>query len=133
VRRTRREDRGQATVEFALVLPLVVLLLLLVAQVGLVVREQILLTHAAREAARAASVTDGDRVGAARRAALRSGPLSADRLSEEVLVTDDGGSVRVSLRYRSRTDLPLVGMLVPDPALGSSAVMRLESAVEDTP
>ena len=51
-----RGDRGQAMVETALVLPLVVLFLLAVVQVGLVVRAQVLVTHAAREAARAAAV-----------------------------------------------------------------------------
>ena len=54
-----RGDDGQATVELALVLPLVALFALFVAQVGVVVREQVLLTHATREAVRAASVIGG--------------------------------------------------------------------------
>ena len=54
-RRCQREG-GQATVEVALLLPLLALLLLAVVQVGLVVRDQVLVTHAAREAARAAAV-----------------------------------------------------------------------------
>ena len=37
--RTGRRDRGQTTVEFAVVLPVVVLLLLVVVQVALVVRD----------------------------------------------------------------------------------------------
>ncbi|MEY2448174.1 MAG: TadE-like protein [Acidimicrobiaceae bacterium] len=45
---SRRRERGQATVEAALVLPLVVLLLLAVVQVGLLVRAEVLVTHAAR-------------------------------------------------------------------------------------
>src|SRR4029078_2878808 len=43
--------RGQATVELALVLPLVVFALLAILQVGLVVRDQVAVVHAAREAA----------------------------------------------------------------------------------
>ena len=54
--RRRRGDGGQASVELALVLPLVVLLLLAVVQLGLLVRDQILVVHAAREAAREAAV-----------------------------------------------------------------------------
>ena len=50
----RRDERGQATTELALVLPLIAVLLLLLAQVGLVLRDQLVLTHVAREAARAA-------------------------------------------------------------------------------
>ena len=53
---TRRREGGQATVEVALLLPLLATMLLAVVQVGLVVRDQVLVTHAAREAARAAAV-----------------------------------------------------------------------------
>ena len=67
--RRARGSIGQSTVEFALVLPLVVLLVLFVVQGGLIVRDQLLVSHAAREAARAAAVTDEDRGGAALRAA----------------------------------------------------------------
>jgi len=121
-------DQGQSTVELALVLPLVVLFVLLVLQVGLVVREHLLVTHAAREAARAASVATGDRAAAARRGAERSGPLAADRLSAELELLDDGHSVRVAVRYRSITDLPFVGALLPDRILDAVAVMRVESS-----
>ena len=73
-RRARRgSTRGQATVEFAFVLPLVVLALLAVVQVGVVVRDQLGVVHAAREAARAASV-DPD-PGRAVRAAHRTLPF----------------------------------------------------------
>ena len=126
-----RGDDGQATVELALVLPLVALFALFVAQVGLVVREQVLLTHATREAVRAASVAEGDRTAAARRAAEHAGSLDADRLSVESTV--DGDRVRVVAHYRSITDLPLIGAVVPDLDLDASATMRAESPVEHGP
>jgi hypothetical protein len=37
-----------------------------------------------------------------------------------------GEAIRVTVRYRSVTDLPLVGALFPDPDLRSSAAMRVE-------
>ena len=43
-----RSDRGQATVELALVLPLVFGLLVLVFQIALVARDEVLVVHAAR-------------------------------------------------------------------------------------
>jgi Flp pilus assembly pilin Flp len=115
----RREERGQAAVELALALPLVALLLLAVVQVGLVVRDQVLVTHAAREAARAAAVGSP-----ARDAALAGSGLRADRLVVEVR---RGELVRVTVRYRSPTDLPLVGPLLPDLDLWAKAAMRTES------
>jgi Flp pilus assembly protein TadG len=45
-------------VEFALVLPLLLVLLLAIVQVGLLVRDQVLLVHAAREAARELAVRE---------------------------------------------------------------------------
>ena len=55
-RRGGGTEGGQATVEFAFLLPLVVFAALAVIQIGLVVRDQMGVVHAAREAARAASV-----------------------------------------------------------------------------
>ena len=37
-----------------------------------------------------------------------------------------GGPIRVEVTYTSRTDLPLVGRLFPDPELHAAATMRTE-------
>ena len=50
------DERGQSTVEFALVLPLVLVVLLAVFQVGMIVYAQVSVTHTAREVARAVAV-----------------------------------------------------------------------------
>jgi Flp pilus assembly protein TadG len=118
----RRGERGQATVEVALVLPVVVLLLLAVLQVALVARASVLVAGAARDAARAAAI-DGD-VDAARAAALGGSGLDADRLTVDVEL--DGDLVRATVTYRDDTDVPLVGSLVRDVTLRSTVVMRRE-------
>jgi TadE-like protein len=111
-------DDGQATVEFALLLPVLVLAAVAIIQVGLVVRDFVSVVHAAREAARAASV-DGDVARAAHRvlpgAQVHVGPHP-----------DVGQPIEVEVEYRSVTDLPLVGALFPDPLLHHSTVMRVE-------
>ena len=118
-------DRGQATVELALLLPLVALLLLGLVQVAVVARDQVLVAHAAREAARAAAVDDD--VDAVRRAAEQAGPLATDRLEIEVHGRDGVGSrVRVVVRYRVPLRLPLIGQAVRDLELRSEATMRVE-------
>lgn len=122
---TRRGERGQATVEAALALPLVVTLLLAVIQVGLVVRAQLLLTHVAREAARAAAV-DADPA-AARRAATTVSSLDPGRLTVDVSGRQGPGSqVRVEVTYVAPTEVPLVGALLGDVTLHADAVMRVE-------
>src|ERR687891_321583 len=66
---TRGSQRGTAAVEFALVLPLVLLVALALVQTGLLVRDRLLVEGAARAGARAAAVQDDP--GAIRDAALR--------------------------------------------------------------
>jgi hypothetical protein len=119
------DDQGQAAVELALVLPLVTALALALLQVALVVRDQVLVVHAAREGARAAAVSDGPE--APRAAALAGGGLAADRVEVEASGRAGPGSrVRVLVRYDSPTDLPLVGPLVGDVGLSGSTTMRVE-------
>jgi hypothetical protein len=101
------------------------MLLLVVVQVGLIVRGQVLVTHAAREGARAAAV-DPDPA-AARRAVEASSALDPARLSVQVSNRAGAGSrVRVEVGYRLVTDLPLVGSLMPDPVLSAATTMRVE-------
>jgi hypothetical protein len=114
--RTGRRERGQATVELALCLPVVAVALLLVVQVGLVAHDQVLVVHAAREAARAAAV---------------GAPLPVldglDPARSDVVVERGGeGRVRVRVRYRSPTAVPIVGPLVPDAFLTAETTMRDE-------
>jgi hypothetical protein len=120
VRRVRGEP-GQATVEFALVLPLVVFAALAIIQVGLLVRDHLAVVHAAREAVREASV---DPVAAhAVAVARRTLPDAEVEVSNRPTV---GEPISVDVRYRAVTDVPLVGLLFPDPVLHSRAVMRVE-------
>lgn len=119
--RAARASAGQATVELALLIPLVFMGLMAVVQTALVARDQIAVVHAAREAARAASVDpDPARASAAAREVLGGADVEVGRRPRV------GEQLRVSVRYRSRTDLPLVGPLFPDPVLRAAAVMRVE-------
>lgn len=52
----RRDDRGASLVEFALVLPLIMMLVLGLVSAGIAYNEKITLTHAARESARYAAI-----------------------------------------------------------------------------
>jgi hypothetical protein len=122
----RERERGQAAVELALCLPLLAALALALLQVTLVTRDQVLVTHAAREAVRAAAVTPEP--AAVRRAALAGSGLDPSRLEIEMTGRGGPGSrVRITVRYASPTALPLVGSLVGDVPLSATAAMRVES------
>ncbi len=117
----RRGAAGQSTVEFALVLPLFFALLVLVFQVAVVGRDEILVTHAARAAVRAASVTSDP--AAITTAATRS-LAGAD--VEVVQRGAVGQPVEVRVTYVVHTNVPIFGSFVPDFTLRASAVMRVE-------
>ena len=120
----RPTDDGQAAVELALALPIVALMLLAVVQLAVIVRDAIVVTHAAREAARAAAVADHP-VGAGRRAAGTAiGGLRPDRIV--VSIAEHAGLVTAEVRYKAPTEVPLVGALLADVDLRGRATMQLE-------
>ena len=113
----RREiERGQASVELALVLPFVAVFALALLDLGLVLRDNVLCVHAAREAARALAVGEDPVVAARRRSGL------GDALS--VTVDPSIGEAVVELKLAPR--LPVLGRLVPGATLRQSAIMRME-------
>ncbi len=124
VRRLRTPDgRGQATVEAALLLPLLALLLLAVAQAGVVVRDQVHLTRATSAAARAAMVDPSE--AAARSALLETGGgLAIESVS--VRGSSSPGSLLTVSAVASPTRLPLVGAAVGWIRLRESLVVRVE-------
>jgi Flp pilus assembly protein TadG len=117
---------GSVSAEFAVVLPLVAISLLLVAQVSLLVWDQLRITHAAREGARELAVGNDDE--RAREAALRAGDLDSERTSIEVEPAERpaGTPARVTVRYRPAVVVPMVARFVPEVELTASASMRME-------
>ena len=121
----RRRDRGQATVELALALPVLLVVLLAAIQVGLVARDQVRVAHAAREAARAAALEPTAEVADA--AARGASDLDPARLSVAVPSAGaPGDTVTVVVTYRAATNVPVVGSLLADVVLEERATMRVE-------
>lgn len=109
--------------ELALGLPVVFLCLLLLVQLLVVVRAQLAVVHAAREAARAAAVSAdpvGDGTSAARAA------LGAAVTAANVAIAADARQVRATVTLTVHTDVPLAGALVPDIDVRGEAVMQTE-------
>ncbi len=105
------EERGSAVVEFAVVVPLLVLVALAVVQVGLALHVRSTLQSAAAEGARVAAVSGPDTGVARTRSALASS-LAAGVVEE---VTASRITVRgvATVVVVVRARLPLVGLLGP--------------------
>jgi Flp pilus assembly protein TadG len=114
-------DRGQATVELALCLPLLFVFLLGIVQLVVIVRDQLAVQLAAREAARAAAVA------APSAAAAEAGAAQAISLRPlHVAASSSASAVTVTVSHVTPTDVPLIGALLPDVTVTATATMALE-------
>jgi Flp pilus assembly protein TadG len=127
-RRKGAGERASAAVEFALVLPLVLIMGLALLQVGLLLKDQLVLQGSARAGARVGAVTADD--AEVRQAAIDAAPsLDTEQLEVSVLREGGGGSpVTVVIVYHAPLVVPLVDWLFPAVVdLSASAVMRQET------
>lgn len=118
----RRRDSGQATVELALCLPVVTIIVLVMTQLCVIGIHTVALVNTTRDVTRAAAI-GVDPVTAARRATRR---LAADSVQVDVRVDD--GWVTVRLTESVPTDLPIVGSWFGDIVVHEELTMMLEPA-----
>jgi Flp pilus assembly protein TadG len=121
-------ERGQALVEFALVLPIIVLLLFSVIQLGLVYKNYLALTDAVRAGARKAAVArlssdpQGTAVSAVDSAAA---DLDASQLAVQVDSTwKQGQDVTVTGTYPY--SISVLGIVVKSGTLNTTVTERVE-------
>jgi hypothetical protein len=120
-------EDGSAVVEFALLLPILFLVLLAAVQVGLLARDQLVLTQAARAGAREAAVSLD---GAVVLEAVHEAAPGLDETRLQVTLWREGAQgdpVRVALVYVAPVAGPLAGWLLPATVeIRASATMRQE-------
>jgi Flp pilus assembly protein TadG len=128
MRETLRRERGQTMVEFVIVLPILLLLLLAILQFGVVFNNYITLTDAARAGARQAAVgrSVADPTGAAvSRTRASASDLDQSQLSVTVASTwTQGADVTVTASYPY--SISLLGMVVTSGTLTAKTTERVE-------
>jgi hypothetical protein len=126
----RQDRQGQAMVELALVLPILILVLMGIIDFGRVYHGYLAVTTAAREGARQAAIgaSDSEITQTAIRAAA---PLPQSALSVQVeppaASRYPGAPITVEVRYRLPLLTPVIQALLPSPyTVRGQAVMRKE-------
>jgi len=126
--KAQRDDKGQATVEFALVLPFVVISLLLLMQVLVIVLAHVQVVNAARNGVRAAAVS-AQPSQTAESVVMRSLAGATDGKTPpdiSVQTTTDARWVTVTVTQHLVTDLPIIGRFISDLDISSHFSMLLE-------
>ncbi len=124
----KHHESGQAVVEFAIVLPILLLLVMGIIQFGFILNGQITVTSAAREGARLAAVSDDDglvkdRVEAAAVALL----LRVDKNDIGIDRTHPDGMVRVTVEGAVEVVVPFLDMITGSAfPLSAETIMRIE-------
>jgi Flp pilus assembly protein TadG len=122
----RRTDTGAAAVEFAIILPLLVMLVFGIIEFGRGYNAKVSLTHAAREGARALAVGTADDDGV--KTVIKDSVGSLDPEKIEFSAFDNpctnGEPTKVTLTYQFKLNIPFLP--TPDFDLESTGVMRCE-------
>lgn len=120
-----RSQRGQATLELALALPVVVVVVAALVETALVAGDQLRLWHAAREAARVA-VVDPD-PSAVRLTITEQGFKDASvTVTPSAIERRQGEPLTVSVGYRRSSRVPVIGRVFDGLELRARATMRIE-------
>jgi Flp pilus assembly protein TadG len=131
-RRNTSNQQGQAVVEFAVILPVLLLVLFSILQFGIVFNNYIQVTAAAREGARKAAVSRGLGAAGAKSAAITAAKGAAPGLNQsKVNVTfpnnpsfTAGTDVVVQVTYPY--SINILGKVVSSGNLTSATTMRVE-------
>lgn len=126
-----RNNRGQAMLEFALVLPILLLLVFGIIDFGIIFFDNLVITQAAREGARV-GVVGGSDVEILETVERIAGSLDVSRLQIEIDPNDQlgrsrGDSLKVEVHYNVPILTPIMGQIIPNPyPLEAAAIMRME-------
>lgn len=122
-------QRGQALVEFALVVPILCLLLFGIIEYGRILNAQMLITNASREGARRGAVGDNDAaIQTAVNSYLQGAGYKTGTLTTQISRSTVGGTdqINVSLQYPVPLVLPL-WFALPNPLpVKGTTIMRIE-------
>lgn len=128
----QKSEKGQAMVEFALLLPILLLIFSGIINFGWVFGNQLLANHAAREAARYTAIhyydssSDDDRAAAAGIVSARAPTLASPNVTVSKSVTGDSVIINISSSMKLLT--PLMSAIFPDGQylVTAQCTMRLE-------
>ncbi len=130
LKQNARSERGAQLIEFALVMPLLLLLLLGIVELGYVLGQRNDVRHGAHEGARLAAVDDANLGDNTCNSMTLIGEPTIDFTDSPNGKTGEQGSVTVSVDVASLSGLGLIEIFLPD-QLTTTAQFKLEQDSEN--
>lgn len=125
-----KNEKGQSIVEFALLLPILILIIMAIIEFGLLLNSYLALNNASREGARIGVVGGTD--AQIKSAILTTSPtLNASDLSLMVTPSQalrkSGDTLKVTVNYKYHTIIPIIGNIINNLVnLNAETSMRIE-------
>ena len=119
--KVKSSEAGQSTVEFALIIPVIAIFLMLILQVGVVVKQKILVTNSSREAARILSVENDFG-----KATMKAKETVNDAKVIISRPANQGEYLTVTIKDVVKSKIPILGVIFPDISVTSKTTMRVE-------
>ncbi len=124
-----KEQKGQSLVEFALLLPLLLLLICGIVDMGRLLFAFVSLNMTAQEAVRLGGLgKDDEEIISYARNHVRVGDASEMEvdISPGQSTRKSGGNITVTLTYSLPLVTPLMTQIIPDPVLSANSTIRVE-------
>ncbi len=123
-----KSESGQSLVEFALIVPLLILLLFGIVDFGRIFHAYLTIDHAGREAARAASIGKDD---TQVKSTAVTDAVGIGLTTDKVVISPtgtrvSGNDVSITITYPITFLTPMIGSIVGPITLEDTTVMRVE-------
>ncbi|MRH44309.1 pilus assembly protein [Aquibacillus halophilus] len=123
-----KSEKGQSLVEFALILPVLILLLFGIVDFGRIFHAYLTLDHAGREAARSASIGEEDKEVII--TVVKENASGLSLIDEKIVISENlgksGEEVTITITYPVNFVTPVIGNIIGTFDLKNKTVMRIE-------
>jgi len=130
VNKILHSKKGQALVEMAFVLPILILLIMGIVEFGRILNSYLIITNASREGARYASIQSTD---SEIQAVVSNLTVTLDQQDLNVVITPtasnrvSGSSATIRIDYQINIITPIISNIVPNPfGITAQTTMRVE-------
>lgn len=130
IKKFLKNNKGQAIVEIAIIIPILILIIMTIFEFGRIFNTYLIVTHASREGARSAAL-GSDNIQVVQTVNNSIYYLDSSKLTISISPSQSdrkrGSNVNLDLQYDLNIIVPIIDKIIPNPfPIKSKTVMRVE-------